>query len=127
MRLVRAVGNRRVLTVGVDRGAAAGVLPSCRFQDYPPELEPSCLSRVIGGYWVASGVQTRRLMGSIDGVRKGLPACAVGVTKDLLSVAGMDDQGHVVLFSKTRSFACHPSDKVANEPARRNNVYELEM
>ena len=37
----------------------------------------------------------------------------------------MVDQGHVVLFAKKRTFAYHPSDRVAIECVYRDNVYEV--
>ena len=43
-------GNKcRVLAVGVDSVAAASVLLSWQFRDYPPE--PNSLRRVNGGDW----------------------------------------------------------------------------
>ena len=54
--------------------------------------------------------------------RKEFRASAAGVTKALLSVAELVDQGQIAVFSKKLSFAYHPSDKVAIELVRRNSV-----
>ena len=55
----RAVGNRRMLTTGVDCGGAASVSFVCLFQDCP--LDPNCLYCVNINYWTASGQQVKNL------------------------------------------------------------------
>ena len=70
---------------------------------------------------------TRSLIGKIGGRRRGLRASAADVSKALVSVADMVDQGNVVLFSKDRSFAYHPKSKETIEFARRNKVYEFDI
>jgi hypothetical protein len=122
--------GRRTITVGVDSGAAATVIPVKQFEDYP--LVPNDRSRAGVPYYTASGGEvkdygTRNLVGSIDGVRKGLRASAADVTKALASVADMVDQGHIVVFSDRRSFAYHPKTKDTIEFTRTHKVYEFQM
>ena len=82
--------------------------------------------------WTASGQQvkdleTRRLMGSINGVRKGFRASADGVTKVLLFKADLVRQGHVVSFSKKGFFFISSErQKLQSSFVRRNNVYEVD-
>ena len=66
------------------------------------------------------------MIGKIGGRLRGLRASAADVSKALVSVADMVDQGNVVLFSKDRSFAYHPKSKETIEFARRNKVYEFD-
>ena len=122
--------SKRTVTVGVDSGAAATVIPAKQFMDYP--LVPNDRSRAGVPYYTASGGEvkdygTRNLVGSIDGVRKGLRASAADVTKALASVADMVDQGHVVVFSSGRSFAYNTTTKEAIEFTRCNKVFEFQM
>ena len=130
VRPVTEFGNVRRLTVGVDSGAAASVVPVSQFADYP--LEHNDLSRRGGGYFNASGGRvkdhgTRSLVGEVGGQRKGFKASAASVTKALASVADMVDQGHTVVFAKERAFAVHGETKEVLEFKRRNKVYEFDI
>ena len=66
-------------------------------------------------------------MGTIGGKRKGLRASAADVSKALVSVVDMVDLGHVVLFSKNKSFAYNPKTKESIEFRRRNKVFEFDI
>ncbi len=90
------------------------------------------MSRTGSCYATANGMKvrdhgTRFLVGTVNGVRRGLRASAADVTKALASVSDMIDQGHVVVFSKARSFAHNPSTKETLEFRRRNRVFEFDM
>ena len=120
----------RVLTVGVDSGAAATVVPASQFAEYP--LVPNAMGESGRVYYTANGgkvrdLGTRSLIGKIGGRRRGLRASAADVSKALVSVADMVDQGNVVVFSKDRSFAYHPKAKEKIEFLRRNKVYEFDI
>ena len=122
--------TKRTITVGVDSGAAATVIPAKQFMDYP--LVPNDRSKAGVPYYTASGGEvkdygTRHLVGQIGGVRKGLRASAADVTKALASVADMVDQGHIVVFSGRRSFAYNQATKETIEFTRKNKVYEFQM
>ena len=122
--------GERWVTVGVDSGAAATVVPAKLFADYP--LVENEMSRSGACYVTANGMKvrnhgTRSLIGTVNGVRRGLRASAADVTKALASVSDMVDQGHVVVFSKDRSFAHNPKTKETLEFRRRNRVFEFDM
>ena len=118
------------MTVGVDSGAAATVIPAKFFADYP--LVENEMSRSGACYVTANGMKvrnhgTKSLIGTVDGVRRGLRASAADVTKALASVSDMVDQGHVVVFSKGRSLAHNPMMKETVEFRSRNRVFEFDM
>jgi hypothetical protein len=122
--------GERWVTVGVDSGAAATVVPAKLFSDYP--LVENEMSRSGACYVTANGMKvrnhgTRSLIGTVNGVRRGLRASAADVTKALASVSDMVDQGHVVVFSKDRSFAHNPKTRETMEFRRRNRVFEFDM
>ena len=122
--------GERWVTVGVDSGAAATVVPAKLFADYP--LVENEMSMSGACYVTANGMKvrnhgTRSLIGTVNGVRRGLRASAADVTKALASVSDMVDQGHVVVFSKDRSFAHNPKTKETLEFRRRNRVFEFDM
>jgi hypothetical protein len=120
----------RTVSVGVDSGSSATVIPAEQFSDYP--LVPNELSKAGQCYFTATGdpvpdLGTRHLVGNVGGKRVVLRASAAKVTKALASVADMVDQGHIIVFSKDRSFAWHEATRSMIEFQRRNKVFEFDM
>ena len=118
------------VTVGDDSGAAATVVPAKLFTDYP--LVENEMSKSGACYVTANGMKvrdhgTRFLVGTVNGIRRGLRASAADVTKALASVSDMVDQGHVVVFSKDRSFAHNPKTKETMEFRKRNRIFEFDV
>ena len=128
------VEENRSITFGVDSGAAATVIPSGRFADYP--LEDNELSKIGQGYRSADGgfvpdQGTRRLLGTIQGrkgaIVKGISAHVAPVSKALMSVSDMVKAGHVVQFGPHRSFCKHMGTGDEIDFVHKNGVYELTM
>ena len=103
---VNIAGGGRLLTIGVDNGAAASVIPAC--QNYP--LEPYRLSRVQGGTEARVGKGPRN--SQAHGIRlERLPSiCCRSRECAVVSCRHGESRG-----------CCLASDKVAIEFMPRNN------
>ena len=142
---ISGIGGQKI-SLGVDSGAAVTVIPESWCQDYP--LLPNAESKRGHAYRTAGGAAvpdlgTRALVGQMNGgAERGLKARVAKVVKGLVSVYEQTQAGHVVVFSKGRSFCKHDGNgefmKAVMAEARkhkgkeldfhvRNRTYEIDM
>ena len=123
--------GKRLVSIGVDSGAAASVWPTGLCSDYPTRR-----SAQTGTQYATAGNNESHLVNEGerslvlkmgDGSLRGTKMQVTGVRKPLMSVADMVDAGNDVHFlASGESYSIHRQSGVMTKFVRRRNVFEID-
>ena len=127
---VKRGSSTRTVRAIIDSGAEESVTPPGVFGT---KVLPSSMSEKGQTYSAANGAPIRNLGRTAvkfqdqDSRTSALRFEVAEVTQPLVSVAGLCDAGHVVIFTKTGGFIHSLTSKKKVRIARANNTYVLDM